>query len=217
MAKVLVRTIRKIATEIALIGVVSAILVFALKYVHRLMNPSPPAVQMKGPLVTVGSRLRISAIEFSNRPLTLLLVSSPYCHFCLASKSFHNRLFTQGEREGIPVFLAVPERSSSEAYSSEFHLPPGRLKEWKEMPVSVEGTPTLLAINSSGIVSQLWIGQLTSEEESSVLDLLRRFAERLSCRTKKRSVISTKPSVAQANGSLFVKSLATKALPTSER
>jgi hypothetical protein len=46
------------------------------------------------------------------------------------------------------------------------------VKEWHELSVSVEGTPTLFAVDSSGAISQMWLGRLTPAEEKDVLEFM---------------------------------------------
>lgn len=168
----LVRVLTRLVGEIILIAVVSAILLVSIQYVQHRKRPVLSTAVMNGPIVTVGSPVQISSLHFNDRPLTLVLVSSPSCHFCLASKDFHKRLLAETSNFGVPLFMVVPDRSLSKSYSSELGFSRDRIKEWKDLSVSVEGTPTLLALNRSGIVSELWLGQLRLEQERAVLELI---------------------------------------------
>jgi len=38
--------------------------------------------------------------------------------------------------------------------------------------IGVRGTPTLLLVNSSGVVERAWVGKLNRDQEQAVLDVL---------------------------------------------
>lgn len=170
MKKRLLSISRRILTEIAVVGATSIVVIIVLQKLYQPGAAVRPLASMEGPPVAVGSKVSIKSVEFRNRPSTLLLVSSPHCHFCLESKGFHRRLIADAESHNIPVFVAVPDPSSSAAYVSSFNLRPGRLKAWSDLSGSVEGTPTLMAIDPSGRVARLWVGELQPAGETAVLE-----------------------------------------------
>ncbi len=171
MGRQLSRGLRRSFTEIVLIGIASIVVIVALEAIAHLRHPVTVEDQlstMAGPKAAVGSPIAIKSVHFSGNKLTLLLVVSPLCHFCLASRNFHEQLLRVAEEHNVPVFFAVPGRSSESAYIANFHLAGGRIKQWSELSVSLDGTPTLLAINSSGLVTRLWLGELSPPEEQAV-------------------------------------------------
>lgn len=172
MKKRFISAVLRMVLEIAVVGAASIVVIFALQTLHRPNIPvSPPS--MHGPLLAVGSPVSIKSVEFGSRPVTLLLVSSPSCHFCIASKNFHKSLIVAAESHNIPLFFSIPDPASSRAYITDFGLRPGRLKAWSDVLGSVEGTPTLLAVDSSGHVAHLWVGELAPGDEKAVLEIVR--------------------------------------------
>ncbi|HTU45989.1 MAG TPA: hypothetical protein VMF91_13050 [Bryobacteraceae bacterium] len=162
----------RLATEIAIVGVISVLVIFILQKL-RQPAPSPGVVSMQGEPVAIGSPIAIKSVEFGGRPLTLLLVSSPYCHFCVESKNFHKRLIAEAQSHHVPFYVSVPEISSSATYVKDFRLRSGQLKGWRDLSGSVQGTPTLVGIDSSGHVARLWVGELQPAGENDVLEVVR--------------------------------------------
>lgn len=164
---------RRSIIEIALVGGLSFSIIVCLQVARRDNAGVSAGFSTDTPLVRVGSKISINATQFGGKPLSLLLVSSPACHFCQASKGFHKRLLGEADKHRVPIFISVPNRSSSSDYVRDFHLPSARLKQWKDVSVAFQGTPTLVAINSAGICTRLWVGELSPAQEDTVLELIR--------------------------------------------
>jgi hypothetical protein len=123
--------------------------------------------------LAVGGPAAIEGVQFTAEPLTLVLVASPKCHFCLESAEFHRSLISQAKRQRVPVYIAVPDRVSGEEYVSSIGETYARSKEWRDLKFRFPGTPTLLLVDSKGIAKRVWIGRLSpGEDEETVLGLL---------------------------------------------
>lgn len=75
MTRVSASIVRKVFTEIVLVGAISILVIVVLQAIRRHTVPVRPS--MKGPLVTVRSRVTIVSVQFSRQALTLLPMSSP--------------------------------------------------------------------------------------------------------------------------------------------
>ncbi len=161
---------RRTATEVLIVGAAAGLLLVAL----RLMAPSPPvpAVQptMIGSLFAVGSPMRLKGVTFARERLSLVLVSSPTCPYCLASEGFHKRLNAVAASHRVPLYVAVPRRSEATAYFTAAGFKSSAVKEWNDLEGRVPGTPTLIAVDSHSFVSRIWIGRLVAAQEADVLD-----------------------------------------------
>lgn len=111
-------------------------------------------------------------VDFTDRT-TLIMALQSDCGYCRESMPFYRRLLTQDRAGGVQVVVAAPARDTgiSDYLASEGVTPDAVvLDRAGELPVS--GTPTLLVVDSDGVVTHSWIGLLDAERESEVLGVL---------------------------------------------
>jgi hypothetical protein len=125
------------------------------------------------PLVQNGSSLSIQGVDFAQAPMSLIVVSSPVCKYCLASEHFHSKMLEIARAANVPVYVAVPSRKGSSQYLKELAVSDDAVKEYHQMSVSVSGTPTILAIDNTGRVRDIWSGLANPADEVEIVDLLR--------------------------------------------
>ncbi len=119
-------------------------------------------------LATVGSSVVLANADLRRTPFSLVIVGSPSCVFCNRSISFHNELVADAARAGIDSYLVVPSRRLAQSYARSIGIDASRVREWRDLDLSVPGTPTILAVNSNGIVSRVWVGHLPSNVEGEI-------------------------------------------------
>ena len=162
--------------EVAIVGAAASFVVLCTRvigYIHFSTGAPPePHFQMRGPQVTVGSQIKLEWANFERHPLSLLLVSSPDCHYCLASKSFHAKLNIEAQRHGVPFYVVVPERTSAKIYLKSVGISESATKDWKDLSFRTGGTPTLIGVDSTATVGHIWVGRLSSERETEVLNAI---------------------------------------------
>jgi hypothetical protein len=117
------------------------------------------AQQQAGPSL-VGRRLpEIAGVSFNQSPHTLLIVMRSTCKFCDASAPFWQRLIEsrQGSVQNLRV-VAISDESAeiSHEYLRRHGLTVDSVVSGK---VPTPGTPTLLLVDSQGVVKESWIGK----------------------------------------------------------
>jgi hypothetical protein len=105
-----------------------------------------------------------------------VLVTSPTCQFCLASKKFHNQLSHEALSRGVPFYVAVPSPRAAGDYVRSAGIV-GEVKSWADLGFRVSGTPTLVLVDSAGNARAVMVGQLPDASEQEVLRILRNPAE----------------------------------------
>ena len=161
--------------EIALISAAAIVAIFVLKlsgYFQTQPNADGSVGTSHAPLVT-DAQLIIKAADFTAHPLSLILVTSPTCQYCLASKAFHQKLQTEAQLNDVPLYVAVPSSGNAAAYVRDVRFAPESIREWKDLNLAASGTPTLVAVDQKGTVRRLWVGQLPPERESTVFSLIK--------------------------------------------
>ena len=124
-------------------------------------------------LVKSGDKLpNLDGWDWGGHAQTLVLGIRKGCHFCEDSGPFYQRLIAQQQRGGSnPDILAVfPDTADAakEVVQSEglgVHTLAGVPLE----KLKISGTPTLLLVDRSGTVMNVWIGMLTPRQELEVI------------------------------------------------
>jgi len=172
--------------EIALVGVISAIVVLSI---DRLSTKPPNASYASHASNTiqdwafVGAHLGKGFVNYQAHPFTLVLLSSPTCVYCRQSTNFHSKLRGLSKAENVGFYVAVPDKSQATTYLSEIGISSTSAITWKDVGVQVEGTPTLLGVDSKGIITRVWIGRSNSADQQQIISAIQRPSERPSSTT----------------------------------
>jgi thioredoxin-related protein len=127
-----------------------------------------------GPIeVKAGDKLaKIDGLDFGANDETLLLVLRKGCHFCEDSAPFYQRLVTQQKQSGshASIVAVFPDAAdvAKEVVQSE-GLGVQAISGVPLEKLNVNGTPTLLLVDSTGKVLKAWMGMLSPRQELEVI------------------------------------------------
>ncbi len=131
---------------------------------------APPAKE--GSLL--GSSLSISDVDWRLRKQTLVLVLREGCHFCTDSAEFYRRLAKESRQTNTKLVTVLPGSiEASRRYLNDLRVPIIEVRQSSLNKVNVRGTPTLLLVNDKGVVTKSWIGQLSPDKETEVIEAVR--------------------------------------------
>ncbi len=101
----------------------------------------------------------------------MVLALSNKCHFCTESAPFYQRLSGElTQRENVRLVAVFPQEvSEAQQYLSGLGVQIGDIRKATLNSIGVNGTPTLIIVDSNGKVKQSWVGRLSAERESEVL------------------------------------------------
>jgi thioredoxin-related protein len=114
----------------------------------------------------------------------LVVAVQPGCHFCNDSMPFYKRLLDERNQKGSAVkfVAAVPANEKPEeaqktvaAESEKFAAvgaQPDKMVNLDFSAIKVPGTPTLVLVDNSGKVLNVWVGKLDEGSEKEVLKVL---------------------------------------------
>jgi hypothetical protein len=159
---------------IELVGIVAAAGAIVV-ILNRTTEPNRPLQQVEqdaGPLMAIGSSITLSERILNNAPVSIILISSPTCHYCQASEPFHKRLSDAALRSGVPFYVLVPKGDQAKQYTATVGFPTNAVKEWKDINVLPEGTPTIAAVGPDGAVKRLWLGKVPNDIETEILTIV---------------------------------------------
>ncbi len=158
-------------TNISLITVALLISVILIK--KGFWGDSERPDSRRGP--TTGTLISLPGVEWANHRKTILLVISTECSFCSGSAPFYRQLADEisRNRDARLIALLPQERTEGKNYLTELKVPVEEVLQLMPDSIIISGFPTILIVDSKGIVEDAWVGQLAPDQESEVLSRLK--------------------------------------------
>ena len=129
-------------------------------------NPAvpPPAS------ISVGNKVPLPAADFSGHDKNVVMVLRDGCHYCSASAPFYQKLVHAAEKAPDVHLMAVlpQEIPQAKKYLEKLGVPVGDVQHAELQSLKVAGTPTLLLVDRTGVVKNVWVGQLNGQGEADV-------------------------------------------------
>jgi len=143
--------------------------VFLLPQPGAAPNPSQPRAGMS-------MKQSLPGVDWARNKRTLVLAISTQCHYCTESAPFFQRI--QKEKAKDLKLIAVLPQSVDESrkYLEGEGVQVDNVKQATLNAIGVTGTPTLLLVDSSGTVADVWQGKVQPEQEGGVLAALKKDA-----------------------------------------
>jgi len=127
------------------------------------------------PRYAVGQKLEQldARVSFSAAPKTVLVFTNSNCQYCLASIPFYKRLIARRDeaQSSVPI-IAIAKQSQEllNDFLTTNGLKVDRAVELTDPSKFVMNiTPSILVVDSKGVITSLWIGKIPSTEEEKVL------------------------------------------------
>lgn len=119
----------------------------------------------------VGENLALQGVDWSSRRETLVLVLDKDCRLCTNSAMFYQRLVKVADSNHELQLVAVTpdDTSAGRDYLNAIGVSIANIKQSDLRGLNVAGTPTVLAVDSEGRITESWVGTLDGEQEMSIL------------------------------------------------
>jgi len=138
----------------------------------RKSNTTVTSVPLQ--MMPVGKIMPLENIDWKNNKKTLVLYISTTCHFCDESSPFYERLVEKyGDGKNVKLIAVLPQ--TVEEAKEHLEILEVNIKDIynaRLTSIGVTATPTLLLVDKSGVVTDMWKGKLTGEKEDEVLSKL---------------------------------------------
>lgn len=123
----------------------------------------------------IGHVVSLPGLDWGKSQKTLVLALQTTCHFCSESGPFYQQLVRERARFGSTRFVAILPQpvQVSTAYLEKLGVSVDEVRQGSLAEIGVRGTPTLLLVNGSGVVSDAWYGKLQRSAEDEVVDQLK--------------------------------------------
>ena len=158
----------EVGANVAIILV--AILLCAVVVKKFFVASSPP----RPTEISAGTKVSLPGVDWGGSRRTLVMVLQKGCHFCSESAPFYQRLVreTSGQT-GLRLVAVLPQGpDEAKEYLSGLNVPVQDVRQAPPGSLGVSGTPTLLLVDHTGAVSDVWVGKLSPDKESEVLSRL---------------------------------------------
>ena len=118
-----------------------------------------------------GKKIALEGIDWSGHDHTIVLAMRSDCKFCTESGPFYKTLVAkQASQSKVGLVAVLPDDvESSRRYLNSLGVSVADVKKAELDSLGVPGTPTILFVDSTGLVTDAWIGRLTPITEAEVL------------------------------------------------
>ena len=132
------------------------------------VNTAPPQ------MTPIGKAMPLENIDWKNNKKTLVLYIATTCHFCNESSPFYKRLVEKySDGKNVKLIAVLPQTvDAAKEHLKSLEVNINEVYSAPLKSIGVTATPTLLLVNESGIVTEMWRGKLTGDRETEVLNKL---------------------------------------------
>jgi hypothetical protein len=157
---------------IAVLAAVMSIVLIRDYAVPRVLAPA--AAPAPAAASQIPSPLHLAGLDFTKSDRTLLFVLSSQCPFCRQSEGFYRTLAgNSSQYKNLQFAAALPQpEPEGRAYLHQAGIRISQVTSTDLGTIGVEGTPTLVLVDSRGNVLQYWTGKLAPEGEKQVMDAI---------------------------------------------
>lgn len=153
-----------VATIVLVFAVAALIARDRLASTRGRSAPHPQAIH-------AGSALTNTPLKstWSSSQGTLVLGLQTTCHFCTDSAPFFRKLIRSVPREVRTIAVLPQSHEAAQHYLDGLGVHVDSIQQAPLAAIGITGIPTLLLVNNLGIVKNVWVGELDSYGQSSVL------------------------------------------------
>jgi hypothetical protein len=160
----------KIGTAANVVTILLAVLLATL-LVRGNLFPGRTGATVSPSSVQIGADMKQFpvGVNWSANDRTLILGLQTTCQFCAESAPFFRRLIAAavGKTKTVAVLPQSPDVAKRYLDGLGVHV--DEIKQVSLPGIGVTRTPTLVLVDSSGVVRGAWTGELASEDEAKVL------------------------------------------------
>jgi hypothetical protein len=157
----------EVGANLAIIAV-AILLGLVLVKNYLLAKPQPTDV-VGSSEETKDKRISLPDVDWSKNGQTIVLAVSSTCHFCTESGAFYQQLAKAHGRTRFVAVLPQPI-DQGERYLERLGVAVDDVRQSSLNSINVSGTPTIMLVNSEGVVTDTWVGKLQAQQEAEVLN-----------------------------------------------
>lgn len=154
------------------------IILFAVLFGAILINKYfvsvPDSRNSNAPQLETGTKLNLGKVDWSSHKTNVVLAFSTTCSYCLASVDFYKQILQiRNANEDIRLIVVSSQpQNEVEEFLDRRELEVDQVIQVTLSDLSINGTPTLISVDSNGLVQNFWVGRLPPDREQEVLAAL---------------------------------------------
>jgi len=151
------------------IAIIIVALLLGVVLVKKYFASSPDTTNIR--TIPAGTKISLPDVDWSKSRQTMLIVLSQGCHFCSESVPFYQHLTQEvKDRSDTRLIAVLPQPpSDGQKYLDNLGLAIKDVIQVELSSIQVRGTPTLILVDSRGVVADAWVGKLSSNKEIEVI------------------------------------------------
>lgn len=163
---------------IANVAIIVVALLLATAFTKKILfdRPSPDGgLAAAQESIKPGMKVSLPGFDWAKKDEHVILVLQKGCHFCSDSAPFYQRLARAvASRPDLELVAALPQEvDTARQYLDGLQVSVTDVRQVSLADIGVRGTPTLLLVDKTGTVTDVWVGRLQQEKEGEVFDRLR--------------------------------------------
>ena len=148
----------------AQIIVAIAVVTVAGVLIKRMVFPAQPRPSRVAN-ISAGERLGLPDVDWKLNRKSLVFFLNKDCRYCTSSAPFYRQLTDEASKQNVRLLAVLPNSAEeAKAYVQSIKLPIDDIRTGPLASYKIAGTPTLLFVNSSGIVERVWFGDASGRE-----------------------------------------------------
>ena len=122
------------------------------------------------PMIHSGAKLSLTDVDWAQNGRTLLIVISTDCNYCSDSAAFYREIINKRQNENLKVIAVLPQDAKrGREYLKDLALAVDEVKQVTLKSIQISATPSLVLVDSTGEIKDVWVGKLPRDKESEVL------------------------------------------------
>lgn len=147
------------------ITAVLVVILFVRNFTHRQSDPERT--------VALGSNFALKNVNWQANDKTLVFGVSTTCHFCTDSAPFYRKLVEACKQQHVHTIAVLPQTpAEAQTYLAGEGVAVDEIRQATLSDLNINGTPTLVLVNRTGVVKRVWLGELSTTKENEVVTAL---------------------------------------------
>ena len=148
-----------------------ALLIVSVAIVILVVGTSSRSSRSVSPVLHAGDQFPIAISGSGSNRETLVLALSARCSFCEASIPFYQRLAASKLDPNVRIVALFPERDEEvRGFVKRIGFDMTVMVALSFRDLRIEGTPTLILLDSQRKIEKVWTGKLSPHQEQEVLN-----------------------------------------------
>jgi peroxiredoxin len=153
-----------------------AVVVVASVVVMRYLSPQQVNPGKSEPQITAGTRLTVPNVDWQQNKKTLVFFLKKDCVYCKYGAPFYRELIEEASKRSVKWLAILPEPvEEGTEYVRSLDLSIENVQSAPLSSYKVSSTPTVLFVDSQGIVKSVWTGSDPTREKQMRAELIALF------------------------------------------